>query len=309
MRRRGRLTAFYVSQINEIMILLFHGNKFAMYRYGNAEKRREMYIAVLMEDTCGDPQCEYEHGLSIYIETEHHRIIMDTGASDKTWENARKLRVNLSEVDTVVLSHGHYDHSGGLSAFRRMNQYAVIYMQQTALLDYYHGERYIGIDKEIGELPNVQMLSGDRRIDEKISVFAGITGRKFWPQSNLGLSIRVNGADRQDEFVHEQCLVVDEGKKLLVSGCAHNGILNILDKYQEIYGGTPDIVISGFHMMKKSDYTEEEKETIRQTAEELKERNIIFYTGHCTGQKAIDLMKPILKDRLVQMNCGMEILI
>lgn len=268
-----------------------------------------MYIAVLMEDTCGDCQCEYEHGLSLYIETERHRVIMDTGASDRTWENARKLGVDLSMVDIVVLSHGHYDHSGGLAAFRKINRDAVVYMQKSALLDYYHGERYIGVDKEIGKLPNLQKLAGDLRIDEEISLFTGITGRKFWPQSNLGLSMRVNGADKQDEFAHEQCLVVHGDKNVLVSGCAHNGILNILDKYQEVYGGSPDVVVSGFHMMKKSDYTEEEKETIRQTAEELKGRNTIFYTGHCTGQMAIDLMKPVINDKLVQMHCGMEILI
>lgn len=266
-----------------------------------------MYIVVLMEDTCRDRQCEFEHGLSLYIETERHRIIMDTGASDMTWKNARKLGVDLSMVDIVVLSHGHYDHSGGLVSFRKINRNAVVYMQKSALLDYYHGERYIGVDKEIGELPNVQLLSGDRMIDEEVSLFTGITGRKFWPQSNLGLSMRVEGADKQDEFAHEQCLVVHGDKKLLFSGCAHNGILNILDKYQEIYGGSPDIVVSGFHMMKKSDHTEEEKETIRQTAGELKGRNTIFYTGHCTGQMAIDLMKPILNDRLQQMHCGMEI--
>lgn len=265
-----------------------------------------MYIAILMEDTCGSPQCEYEHGLSLYIETEHHRILMDTGASDKTWGNAQKLGVDLSMVDTVVLSHGHYDHSGGMMAFRKINGNAVIYMQETALLDYYHGERYIGVDKEIGKLPGVQMISGDRKIDGEISLFTGIQGRRFWPQSNLGLSMRVGGVDKQDEFAHEQCLVIHGNKKLLISGCAHNGILNILDRYREIYGGSPDIVISGFHMMKKGGYTDEEKETIRQTAMELKKKDTVFYTGHCTGQNAIGLMKPIMQDKLIQIHCGME---
>ncbi|MCM1123362.1 MAG: MBL fold metallo-hydrolase [Eubacterium sp.] len=266
-----------------------------------------MHITVLMEDTCGDPQCEYEHGLSLYIETGKHKILMDTGASDRTWENARRLGVDLKDVDLVVLSHGHYDHSGGLLAFRKINPNAVVYMQQSAILDYYHGERYIGIEKEIGKMPKVQMLSGDKKIDGEISLFTGITGRKFWPQSNTGLSIRTDGADRQDEFAHEQCLVIQGEKKVLLSGCAHNGILNILDKYRELYGGAPDIVVSGFHMMKKGEYTEEEKETVRKTAEALAKENTIFYTGHCTGQKAIDLMKPIMGNRLVQMHCGMRI--
>lgn len=266
-----------------------------------------MYIAVLMEDTCGNSQCRYEHGLSLYVETKHHRILVDSGASDVTWDNAQKLGIDLTGVDIAVLSHGHYDHSGGLMTFHRMNRNAVIYMQRAALLDYYHGERYIGIDKEIGTLENVQMLSGDKKIDGELSLFTGITGRKFWPQSNIGLAMRVNGVNKQDEFAHEQCLVIQEEKKVLISGCAHNGILNILDKYRELYGGVPDIVVSGFHMMKKSDYTEEEKVTIRKTAEALAEEDTIFYTGHCTGQQAIDLMKPILQEKLEQLHCGMEI--
>lgn len=262
---------------------------------------------VLMEDTCGEPQCVYEHGLSIYIETRKHKVLMDTGASGRTWDNARKLDIPLSEVDTVILSHGHYDHSGGILDFYKINETAAVYMQRTALLDYYHGERYIGIDKEIGMLPNVTLLDGDLEIDSELSVFTGIRGRKYWPQSNIGLMIRDGGKDTQDEFRHEQCLVVHGDKNLLVSGCAHNGILNILDRYREIYGRNPDVVLSGFHMMKKTDYTAPEKEVICQTAEALAQEDILFYTGHCTGQEAVNLMKPIMKDKLVQIHCGMEI--
>lgn len=266
-----------------------------------------MKAIVLMEDTCGNPQCAYEHGLSIYIETEKHKALLDTGASAKTWDNAWELGIPLSEVDTVILSHGHYDHAGGILDFYKINDKAAVYMQRTALLEYYHGDRYIGIDKEIGMLPNVMLLDGDLEIDRELSVFAGIRGRKYWPQSNVGLSLRRDGLYIQDEFIHEQCMVVQGEKNLLLSGCAHNGILNILDRYREIYGRNPDVVLSGFHMMKRTDYTVQEKEVICRTAEVLAEEDILFYTGHCTGQEAVNLMKPIMKDKLVQIHCGMEI--
>lgn len=270
------------------------------------EKDGTMKIVILMEDTCGNPLCEYEHGLSVYVETEKHKILADTGASEKTIENARRLGIDLSQVDTVVLSHGHYDHSGGIPAFRSINQNAVIYMQQTAAGDYYHGERYIGIDKRIVRLPNVRMLGGDFRIDGELSVFAGIKGRRFWPESNLSLSMQAEGQRIQDEFGHEQCLVVQGNKNLLVSGCAHNGILNILDRYREKYGGCPDAVISGFHMMKKTDYSERETEIICRMAEELRKTKAVFYTGHCTGQRAMELMQPILGEQMVSIHCGAE---
>ncbi|GFI47521.1 hypothetical protein IMSAGC019_02846 [Lachnospiraceae bacterium] len=266
-----------------------------------------MRIVILMEDTCGDPRCEYEHGLSVYVETLRHRILVDTGASAKTLSNARELGVDLAGVDTVVLTHGHYDHSGGITAFRGINPKAAIYMQQGALGDFYHGERYIGIDKKIAQLPGVKLLDGDLRIDGELSVFTQITGRRFWPQSNLSLSEDKGGVRVQDEFAHEQCLVVQGEKNLLVSGCAHNGILNILDRYEEKYGGCPDVVASGFHMVKKDAYSPKEEEAICRTAEELREKDTVFYTGHCTGQKAIALMQPIMGEKMVQVYCGMEI--
>ena len=264
-----------------------------------------MKIAVLMENTCGARDCLSEHGLSVYVETEHHKILVDTGASDAFLKNAKKLGVSLEEVDTVVLSHGHYDHSGGLLAFCAINSAARIYLQESALGDYYHDERYIGVDKRIGMLPQVCRLSGDCVIDEELSIFTNICGRKFYPQSNLQLSRMADGKRVQDRFDHEQCLVIrTQEQTVLLSGCAHNGILNILERYEQVYGGMPDAVISGFHMMKKTDYTPEETRTILDTAQELKKWRTRFFTGHCTGQKALDLMKPIMKEQLVQIHSG-----
>lgn len=264
-----------------------------------------MKIVILMEDTCKDPECCFEHGLSVYIETKRHKILLDTGATAAFMENAAKLDVPLEKVDTVILSHGHYDHSGGLLSFCEINSSARIFMQQTATEDYYHGDRYIGIDKEIQKLPRVHFLQGDYVIDEELSLFTGITGRRFYPQSNLVLSKKVNGNKVQDLFEHEQCLVIRTPEStVLLSGCAHNGILNILDRYQELYHDMPDQVISGFHMMKKTDYTPEEMQTICDTAMELKRMKTKFYTGHCTGKKALDLMKPIMKEQLVEIHSG-----
>lgn len=266
---------------------------------GNVIKR----IVVLMEDTCGNSACVYEHGLSVYVETEKHRILVDTGATDKFIENAAVLAVDLTRVDTVILSHGHYDHSGGIISFLQMNQKAQIYMQKNAGGDFYHGERYIGIAKNILSSSQVHLVEGESIIDDELSFFSGISGRRFYPKSNLLLSRRtLTGELIQDDFSHEQCLVVGD---VLISGCAHNGILNILDRYKELYGKTPSMVISGFHMMKKGDYDEEECEIIQETARELASyKNMKCYTGHCTGQVAFDVMKEIMGDQLMQIHSG-----
>ena len=260
-------------------------------------------MIVLMEDTCGNPSCSYEHGLSVYVETDHHKLLLDTGASGKFLDNAKVLGVDPAKVDTLILSHGHYDHSGGILPFLEQNKTAQVYLQKSAGGDYFHGERYIGIDKKILEHPRVHLLQGDYQIDEQLTLFSNIKGRRFFPKSNLLLSEKnSDGTLVQDEFGHEQCLAFEE---VLISGCAHSGILNILDRYKELFGREPKLVVSGFHMMKKEPYDEEECAIIRGTARELTAyKDTKFYTGHCTGQPAFDMMKEIMGDQLVQIHSG-----
>ena len=268
-----------------------------------------MKILTLMENTTGSTHAKAEHGLCLYIETKKHKILADTGQFDLTWENAALLGVDLTQIDTVFISHGHYDHTGGLGGFSKINSNADIYIQQSAAKAYYHGERYIGIDPSLLQIPHLHLLKGSCIIDSELEIFSEITGRRYWPESNLALSEAVNNKKIQDQFVHEQCLVIHQDNEyILISGCAHNGILNILDRFKEIYHQSPSMVISGFHMMKKTDYTEQEISIIRDTAKELLSYPTIFYSGHCTGQQAFDLMKEIMGDQLRQMHAGDAIL-
>lgn len=268
-----------------------------------------MKLITLVENTCGREGCVYEHGLSIYIETDNHRLLMDAGQTDAAVKNADALGIDLSSVDTVILSHGHYDHSGGILPFSKRNGTAAIYMQSEAALPHFSGERYNGIDLDILSLPNVKLISGDARIDEELFLFTGITGRRCFPEGNKKLLTEKNGVRTLDDFRHEQCLVISqEGKSYLLSGCAHNGILNILDRYREIFGSLPDVVISGFHMMKREgEHTQAERDVIIQTARELSATDTLFFSGHCTGQPAFDLMKDIMGDRLRALHSGCEI--
>lgn len=271
-----------------------------------------MRIVNLIENTPGAEGCLYEHGLSFYIETKNHKLLVDTGASDAFIHNAKVLGVDLTKVDTVILSHGHYDHSGGILSFVKMNPNAKIYMQKNAAGDYYHKdetvEKYIGIDQEIKRLPQVVWVDGDCKIDDELELFSNVTGRRLWPQGNMELKELVNGEFVQDEFSHEQYLVITDGeKKLLISGCAHNGVLNILEKYRELYGDHPYAMISGFHMRKKSDYTDEDIAVMEETAKELCDTDTVFYTGHCTGEYPFEVMKEILGEQLIYVHSGEEI--
>lgn len=272
-----------------------------------------MRIVNLIENTEGAKGCLYEHGLSFYIETKNHKLLVDTGASDAFIHNAKILGIDLRLVDTVILSHGHYDHSGGILSFVKMNPTAKIYMQKDAVGEYYHKgevvEKYIGIDKEIIRLPQVEWVDGNRIVDDELELFSHVRGRRLWPQSNLELKELVDGTFQQDEFSHEQYLVIRDGeKKILVSGCAHNGVLNILEKFCELYGENPYAMISGFHMRKKTDYTEDDIAVMEETAKELCKTDTIFYTGHCTGDFPFEVMKKILGEQMVYVHSGDEVI-
>lgn len=274
----------------------------------------KMKIINLIENTQGSKGCQYEHGLSFYVETRNHKLLVDTGATDLFIANAEKLGVDLRQIDMVILSHGHYDHAGGILAFADRNPDARIFMQSTAGGAYYHKndvvERYIGIDERIISLPQIEFMGGNKRIDDELFLFSGVTGRKLWPAGNRELKVKRNGTFFQDDFSHEQYLVVEENhRKVLLSGCAHNGILNILEKYREIYGTEPDAVISGFHMRKKSDYTHEDLTVIQEIAEELKKTSTKYYTGHCTGELPYQIMKECMGEQLIYVHSGDEVIL
>ena len=157
----------------------------------------------------------------------------------------------------------------------------------------------------LGGIPTV--LSGDIVIDEELTLFTDVTGRELWPKGNLELKKKVGNDFIQDEFNHEQYLVITEKcdtTNVLISGCAHNGILNILEHYYSLYGSYPDAVISGFHMKKKSGYTNEDIATIKETAEQLSKLPTKFYTGHCTGEEPYGIMKEIMDGQLEYVYSG-----
>ena len=272
-----------------------------------------MRIINLIENTEGIDGCVYAHGLSFYIETSGHKLLMDLGPSEDTIKNAAVLGVDLSSVDTVILSHGHYDHSGGIIPFTKINDHALIYMQESAIKDYYADDgkdvlerfRYIGINKEIETLPQVRFLNGDAVIDDELEIFTIHSRSHELPFTNKRLLVRVGNEYMNDDFNHEHFLVIrQEGKIVLISGCAHNGILNILDAYKDKYGKAPDMVVSGFHLMKKTEYSEKEIEEIKSIAYELKDYPTKFVTCHCTGLAAFDIMKNIMGDRIEYVHSG-----
>ena len=277
-----------------------------------------MRIINLVENEPGSSGCEAAHGLSFYVETQAHRFLFDTSPSELMIRNAQKLGVDLTAIDTVILSHGHYDHSGGILPFVELNPRAKIYMQHNAGGEYYafdgeeKGYRYIGIDKKILSLPQLQLLKGDTKLDDELQLFT-VDNRAFpLPSTNKRLRELCDGEYIQDEFYHEQNLLLTAaGKKILFCGCAHNGILNVMETLERKFGPAsfPDLVIGGFHLMKRTEFSEADTAEVTEIANRLKFYKAHFATCHCTGLPVFNQMKEIMGGQLSYVRSGDEVVV
>ena len=278
-----------------------------------------MKVKTLIEDTsCGD-LWEREHGLSLYLETERHRLLFDTGQSALFLTNAARMELDISQIDTVVISHGHYDHGGGLPAFLQRNRTARVYLNEKALEPHFSRQedgdmRFIGLDETLKENIQIQFVEKVLNIDEELTIFSGVTGREFFSEANSVLLERDGSQYKEDEFLHEQNLIVREpdGKQILVTGCSHNGIVNIIEHFIELEGQAPDVVIGGFHLMEPRSGKPVPVEQIEAIAERLlsyrgETGKTRYYTCHCTGTEAFEMLKMKMGRRIAYLSSGMEL--
>ena len=266
---------------------------------------------MLLENTVCRDDVKCAHGLSMYIETQNHKILFDMGPNAMFLENAETLGVNIADVDIAVLSHAHNDHCGGLELFCKRNDHAKIYLQQEVWGEYYVVTpskcAYIGLDKALKKYAGrFTLVSGRTVIDAELQLFSGGMGRDYWSHANDTLRKKVGEEFPKDEFRHEQNLIVTEnGKAVLFGGCAHNGVVNILRRAEELLGRAPDAVFAGFHLFNPSLGKAEPRELVDAVAAELKAREgTHYYTGHCTGEEAFAELKETLGDQLTYMSGG-----
>ena len=258
-----------------------------------------MTVTVLLENTTHRADLQAEHGLSLYVEACGRRMLFDMGQTDAFARNAEVLGVDLSRVDTAVLSHGHYDHGGGLPTFLALNDTSPVYLSRHAFGEHYNGSnKYVGLDPALMGHPRLRYTAGKTHVADGLTLFAEASLPSLWEPGTFGLTVRQGNRTVPDPFCHEQYLLMEEkGLRVLISGCSHRGILNIVDQFR------PHILIGGFHVSKMPLDGE-----LTALAQRLSEYGTDFYTGHCTGLPQAAFMARHIA-RLHTLSCGNRILL
>ncbi len=259
-----------------------------------------MKITALVENTS---QCELKakHGLSLYIETRKHKLLFDLGPNRTLFQNAKRRNIDLAGVDAVILSHGHADHGGALRDFLKINPRAKVYVQRKAFAPHYSKTLFlklpVGIDKGLEAHPQVVLLDGDYKIDDELSLFTvNETGNCHSPANDL-----LYDQNGKDDFSHEQDLLITEDRPVLILGCGHAGVVNILGR---VKNDPPKACVGGFHLCDPITKKSAPPALLNEMAEALKNyRNTQFYTCHCTGKKAYQYLSEQMPN-LSYLSCG-----
>lgn len=257
-----------------------------------------MIIRVIIEDT----GARGEHGLSLHITlNDGQQILFDMGQGERFQQNAEAMGIDINAVQIAIISHGHYDHGGGLATFLATNTHAPVYIHRRAF-DYHYsiredGRHYIGLTRP-NEMDRI-VLCGDRvEINQRITLFSDVRGKRLMPADNQ----RLLGQDgvTEDDFGHEMNMIIKEGDvSVLVVGCGHKGIVNILERACEIIGNAPTYVVAGMHLRGSTNITE--------VGNALATYPITFYTMHCTGLEAYEQLHALLREHIHYLHCGDQI--
>ena len=261
-----------------------------------------MKWSVLVDNRTNDPVWATEHGLSILLETERHRILLDTGASDLLVRNAEKMRIDLSTIDYVFISHGHSDHAGGLKHFMTINDHAKVIVSPHAMSGAFFSKR-LSLHSITAEWPMIprerlSVVNRSGEIAEGVYVIANIPHTRPMPKGNKNLFVlNHEGESTLDDFRHELALYT-EG--FLFTGCAHSGLENIL-------AACPypvQTVVGGFHLL--DGYESEDELTALARRLKAQYPDTRFFTSHCTGDHVFEVMKKQMGEYLQAFCCGYQ---
>lgn len=274
-----------------------------------------MKISVLVENSAMPGFCA-EHGLSLLVEYNERNYLLDAGTTAMFRDNANQLGIDLSLVDTAVLSHAHTDHYGGMEAFFAANSKAKLYLReeskQASFIKYGFVKFPIGFNAKWFDAYKERCIFVQDKVKLEDGVWLIPHRQGGYPERGKRVHMYRRGQTSYlpDDFMHEQSLVFETDRGLVIlNSCSHAGIDHIVNEVkQAIPGKEIAAVIGGFHLMGLRGVKSlgMKKEEVVELADHLKQLQIHdIYTGHCTGLPGFQILKQELGEHLHALSTGM----
>ena len=267
-------------------------------------------ITTLVENTASGAGLLAEHGLSFWIEYGDRRILFDTGQSDILTKNAKILGIDLAETDAIVLSHGHYDHTGGLAAVLDIAEKAKIYLHPAAVEPKF-SKKASGVES-IGMPDSARKAIRNREViwtETPTQIFPGVTVTGQVPRINDfedvgGAFFLDENCQKADELLDDQTLFIETAKGLvIIFGCAHAGVVNILHHIADLTEKKQFYAaLGGMHLLRASKDRVERTETVFRDYGLKK-----IGPAHCTGSDVIRRFWNVFQDRCFDNTVGTEV--
>jgi 7,8-dihydropterin-6-yl-methyl-4-(beta-D-ribofuranosyl)aminobenzene 5'-phosphate synthase len=210
-----------------------------------------MKVITLIENLVYKENLVAEHGLSLYIETTNRKILFDTGQTGSFIQNAERLGINIEDIDYLVLSHGHYDHIGGLFPFLEQNSKAIVYAKSGIFTPKYDRKNnFVGIegneDQLKGRLIIVDKLT---ELDEGVFIIPHIPIIHPIDTQWNGFTKKINNELVPDDFDDELFIVLQKKNKInIITACSHRGITNICSAATDYFKQPVNLILGGFHL-------------------------------------------------------------
>jgi 7,8-dihydropterin-6-yl-methyl-4-(beta-D-ribofuranosyl)aminobenzene 5'-phosphate synthase len=268
-------------------------------------------IVTLSENTAGQPDLLAEWGLSILVEADGQHVLLDSGESISAGWNAEAMRVDLKAINKIVLSHGHFDHTGGLRSLLQQVGHPVEIVAHPDIWEAKYSrlkdkpDRFIGVPFQPFELESLgarfKLSTDSVQISQNIRTTGEIPMVTDFESIDPGLFVKTATGWKADQVKDDLALIVTSSLGLVVIlGCAHRGTINTLYRVRQICGEEKIyMVLGGSHLKDASD------EQIWQTVSYLNEMGVTkLGVSHCTGPRAVQILSQTYADNFVFNNAG-----
>ncbi len=266
-------------------------------------------MTILADDTVTRSMLLAEHGFSVYLTIDGQNILFDAGQGMVLKHNARLLKIKLSKIDTIVMSHGHYDHANGIKKLLN-NRHIKIYAHPLALDQHYKKTdenqfKAIGIDwisnTVLQSKVEWELSSEPQYISENIVLSGQIPRTMKFEEIQEPFYCKNNGLLVKDEILDDQALFIRTPEGLIIlTGCAHSGLVNTILHARTVMNEDRIVaVIGGTHLI-HSDIMR-----LQATAEHLERLKVEkLFAAHCTGFAAACYLQEQLESRFERLEVG-----